>query len=140
MPAPPDTHLACEALKALRRQLTNLERLGELTPGLLQATADDCPEAVFVTDNKARIVMVNGPAARLLGISTRELQKLTVWDITHVTFQTEFEVLWREFQRAGRQRGQYGLRHVSGSVVEVAYCAAGNVLGDRSVIVVRRLS
>ena len=114
--------------------------MGDVTFGLLQAATDDCAEAVLVTDPKARIVMVNGPAGRLLGISTRELQKLTLWDITHATYQSDFDILWKEFLRAGRQRGQYGMRHMDGSVVEVAYCAEANVLRDCSVIVLRRLS
>lgn len=119
--------------------MTSFARTGALTPGLLQAAADDCTEAVLVTDGKARIVMVNGQAARLLGVSTRELQKLTLWDITHSTYQSDFDVLWREFLRAGRQRGQSGVRHHDGSVVEVAYCAEAEVLPTRSVIVLRRL-
>jgi PAS domain S-box-containing protein len=127
-------------LHDLRRQLTNLARIGDPTPGLLQAIADDCPEAVLVTDRKARIVMVNGPAARLLGTSTRELQTLSLWDITHTTYQGDFDVLWKEFLRAGRQRGHYGLRHGSGSVVEVAYCAEANVLAEHQVMVLCRLS
>jgi PAS domain S-box-containing protein len=140
VPPPNDTQRACETLRELQRQLANLARLGQLTTGLLQAAVDDCAEAVLVTDDQARIVMVNGPAARLLGISTRELQKLTIWDITHATHQAEFEVLWKEFRRAGRQRGHYGVRHMSGSVVEVTYCAEANVLPGRAVIVLCRLS
>ncbi len=66
---------------------------------------DDCPQSVFVTDRETQIVMVNGAAARLLGNSTRELQRLTIWDITHVSAQRDFDVLGKEFLRAGRQRG-----------------------------------
>ena len=139
--APQPTDLACEALQEIRRQLSNLARLGGgvVTPGLLQAAIDDCPDAVIVTDPRAQIVMVNGPAARLVGISTRELQQLTVWDITETTFQADFDILWKEFLRAGRQRGQYALRHAQGSVVEVAYCAEVNILGDRNISILRRL-
>jgi PAS domain S-box-containing protein len=107
---------------------------------LLQGAADDCPDAVLVADDKARIVMVNGRAARLLGTSTRELLKLTLWDITHVSHQGDFDVLWKAFQRAGRQRGQSGMRHTSGSVVEVDYCGETNVVGNHAVIVLCPLS
>ena len=142
MPTTSPTNLACQALQDLRHHLTQLARLGggEITTGLLQAAADDCGEAVIVTDHKARILMVNGAAARLGGTTTRELQQLTVWDITHATFQSDFDVLWKEFLRAGRQRGQYGIRHKNGSVVEVGYCADANILPERTVIVLRRLS
>jgi PAS domain S-box-containing protein len=140
--SPQPLELACQSLQDIRKQLVNLARLGggSVTPGLLQAAVDDCPDAVFVTDRQAQIVMVNGAAARLLGISTRELQKLTLWDVTHATSQADFDILWREFLRAGRQRGEYALRHQEGSVVAVAYCAEINVLPDRNVCVYRRLN
>jgi PAS domain S-box-containing protein len=129
---------ACRALGEIRRQLSSVSRYGggEITPDLLRAAVDDCPEAVFVTDRKAQIVMVNGVAARLLGSSTRELQRLTLWDITHVSVQTEFDVLWREFLRAGRQRGQYAIRHKDGSIVELVYCSQTHIIPERHATVV----
>ena len=111
---------------------------GDVTEGLLQAASDDCPDAVLVTNREAQIVMVNGAAARLLGVSTRELQRLTVWDVTHPDSQAEFDVVWREFLRAGRQRGIFALRRHDGSAVEVAYCGQTDVLPNRLVLVLRR--
>lgn len=136
-----DTELACQALNDLRQQLTHLARLGggEVTPGLLQAAVDDCSEAVVVTDREAQIVMVNGAAGRLLGTSTRELQRLTIWDITHTTSQSDFDILWKEFLRAGRQRGEYAVRYKDGSIVQVAYCSHTDVLPNRNVSVFRKL-
>lgn len=151
MPRPPDrpdhpssteVSLACEALQDILQHLTALGRMGggAVSGGLLQAAIDDCPDAVVVADSNARIVMVNGAVARLLGISTRELQALTLWDIMHTSSQPDFEVLWREFLRAGRQRGAYALRHHSGSEVSVAYCCRRDVLPDQHVWVLRRLN
>jgi PAS domain S-box-containing protein len=139
--APQPTDFACYALQDIHAQLANLARLGggAVTPGLLQAAIDDCIDAVVVTDHQAQIVMVNGPAARLVGMSTRELQKLTLWDITEASFQADFDILWREFLRAGRQRGEYAIKHAQGSVVEVAYCAEVNILADRNISIFRRL-
>jgi len=136
-----DAELACQALQELRQQLNHLARLGggDVTPALLQAAVDDCPEAVVVADREAQIVMVNGAAGRLLGTSTRELQRLTVWDITHTTSQADFDVLWKEFLRAGRQRGEYAVRYRDGTVVEVAYCSQTDVLPNRHVSVFRKL-
>jgi PAS domain S-box-containing protein len=138
---PQSTDLACSALQGIRHQLTQLAKLGggAVTPGLLQAAIDDCADAVVVTNEQAQIVMVNGPAARLLGISTRELQRLTVWDITHSSFQTDFDILWKEFLRAGRQRGEYAVRYSDGSIVDVAYCSEVNVIPGRHISVYRRL-
>ena len=138
---PQPTEHACDALVEIRQRLDQLARLGggAVTPGLLQAAIDDCADAVVVTNQRAEILMVNGPAARLVGISTRELQKLTIWDITHSSSQADFDILWKEFLRAGRQRGEYAVRHTDGSLVEVAYCSAANVIPDRHISIYRRL-
>lgn len=139
--APQPTDLACNALQQIRRQLTQLASLGggAVTPGLLQAAIDDCADAVVVTNPRAEIMMVNGVAARLVGISTRELQKLSIWDITDASVQADFDILWKEFLRAGKQRGEYAVRHADGSVVEVAYCSEVNVIPNRHISIFKRL-
>jgi PAS domain S-box-containing protein len=95
---------------------------------------------VLVCDNAAEIRMVNGAAARLTGLSTRALQPLTIWDITHPSTLGDFDVLWKEFLRAGRQRGSYTIKHRDGTAVNVAYCAAVNVLPHMHITVLRRLA
>ena len=139
-PAPSDIELACQALEEIKRQLKSIARVGGGSPttGLLLAAVDDCAEAVIVSNDTAEIRMVNGAAARLTGLSTRELQTLTVWDITHTASQMDFDVLWKEFLRAGRQRGSYALRTRDGAAVEVAYCSEANVLPGQHVSVLRR--
>ena len=52
--------------------------------------------------------------------------------------QVSFDVLWKEFLRAGRQRGNYTVRNRSGDPVEVAYCAEAHVLPGRHVSVLRK--
>ena len=136
-----DIETACQALDEIKRQTKRIARLGGGVPnaGLLLAAADDCPEAVMVTDNEAQIRMVNGSAARLTGLTTRELQSLTIWDVTHAASQVDFDILWKEFLRAGRQRGAYAFRHKNGTAVEVAYCAEANVIPQLHVFVLRKL-
>lgn len=137
---PTDVDIACQALQEIKRQLKNIASLGGGVPslGLLVAAVDDCVEAVIVSDDSAEIKIVNGAAARLTGRSTRELQSMTVWDIGDPESQLNFDVLWKEFLRAGRQRGSYALRDRSGNSVEVAYCAEAHVLPERHVSVLRR--
>ena len=134
----PQVDVASRTLEQLRRHIADLTRVGNVSPALLQALVDECPEPVLVIDGEARIRLVNGLTSRLLGMSTRELQTLTSWDLTHVTYQPDFDVLWKEFQRAGRQRGVFGLRHLDGSLVEVGYAAEAHVLPGRSLVVFSR--
>jgi PAS domain S-box-containing protein len=138
--SPRDVEQACHALQGVKQQLVRIAQMGGGAPssGLLMAAADNCPEAVIITNDQAEINMVNGAAARLTGFSTRELQALTVWDITHAASQIDFDVLWREFLRAGRQRGGFVLRHRDGTAIEVAYCAEANVLPSKHVSVLRK--
>lgn len=139
--APTDIDLACSGLQEIKRQLKSIARVGGGGPttGLLLAAVDDCPDAVIVSNDAAEIHMVNGAAARLTGLSTRELQSLTIWDITHTTSQMDFDVLWKEFLRARRQRGHYAIRNRAGEAVEVAYCSEAHVLPGQHVSVLRRL-
>lgn len=132
---------ACDSLEEFRQRLRDLLRQGggEVSPALLTAAADDCPDAVIGCTGTAEIRAVNGAAARLTGVSTRVLQTMTMWDITDSTSQSDFEVLWREFLKAGHQRGAFAIRHHDGSKVEVAYCAAANVIPDLHLTVLRKL-
>jgi PAS domain S-box-containing protein len=139
MPSAGDIEAACQSLQQLKQQLKNIVRSGGGEPNLalLSAAADDSPDAVVVCNNHAEIRMVNGVAARMTGFTTRELQTLTIWDITHSESQVDFDVLWREFLRAGRQRGIYTLRRKNGDPVHLAYCSEIRVLDDLHVSVMR---
>ena len=140
MPSLHDVDAACASLQDLKRQLQRLASLGGAAPslGLLTATADDCTDAVILCTDRADIRAVNSAAARLTGYSARELQSITVWDITHSASQADFDVLWREFLRAGRQRGIYTVRRRDGSSVDVAYCAEARTFGDLHISILRQ--
>lgn len=140
LPGPADVDAACRSLTALKEQLTRLVRSGSgpPSPAVLSALSDECSDAVIICTPQAEIRAVNGAAARLTGFSTRELQTHTLWDLTHGSSQAHFDVLWREFLRAGRQRGTYTLRHRDGHAVEAAYCAEARLVGDLNVAVMRK--
>ena len=74
---------------------------------------------------------------RLTGLSRRALQSLTVWDIGDPAAQIDLDVLWKEFLRAGRQRGNYAIRNRAGNAVEVADAEA-NAFPGRHVSVIRK--
>lgn len=141
VPSADDIQAACRSLQELQQQVQQIVRDGGGEPlAVLAAAVDDCTDAVIVSDNSAEIRLVNGAAARLTGFSTCELQTLTVWDLTHAASQGDFDVLWREFLRAGRQRGIYTMRTRQGDALHLAYCAEVGVLGDFNISVLRRPS
>lgn len=141
LPGSADITAVCRSLTTLKDQLSRRLRSGGESDATvlsaLSAMSDECPDAVIFCTPQAEIRVVNGAAARLTGYSTRDLQKLTVWDLTHGSSQEHFDVLWREFLRAGRQRGTYTLRHRDGHAVEAAYCAEAKVVGDLNVAIMR---
>jgi PAS domain S-box-containing protein len=140
LPSPEDIDAVCQSLADLRNRLARILRSsgGEPTVDVLSTLADDCPDAVIVCTTQAEIRVVNRAAARLTGYSVRELQTLTVWDLTPNASQTDFDVLWREFLRAGRQRGKYPIRRRNGSAIEAAYCAETRFAGDLTIAVLRQ--
>jgi PAS domain S-box-containing protein len=133
--------LACEGLQEIKRQLKALAGMaeGEPTSSLLTAAADHCVDAVIITGKQADIRIANGVAARLTGLSTRDLQTQTLWDVTHSASQADFDVLWKEFLRAGRQRGGFSVTHRDGTEIAVAYCAEADVLPELHIFVLRKV-
>jgi hypothetical protein len=121
--------LACHALEALHRLVAAEGGGTGITTAVLQAAIDRCAAPVMVLDEGARIVLVNGLAARL-----------TMWDVTHAAYQAHFDMLWREFLRAGRQRGRYGLAHRDGSLVEVTYCGEVKAPARLATVALHRLA
>jgi PAS domain S-box-containing protein len=137
-----DIDTACESLSRLKQSvgssaatLANGGNLSRLTPH-----ADAVDDGVIFCNDASDILMVNAAAARLTGYSATELQALTVWDITHGASQSDFDVLWRAFLRAGRQIGVYTLRTRDGQPLDVAYCSEARLVGHLHVAVLRLLT
>jgi hypothetical protein len=123
----------CQPPHTISQHVPSAKRRGA---GLFAAAGNQATAQEALQASEFRIV--NSAAARLTGLSTRELQSLTVWDISDPMTQVSFDVLWKEFLRAGRQHGNHAVRNRSGDPVEVAYCAEAHVLPGRRVSVLRK--
>lgn len=91
--------------------------------------------AVLIADDDARYVAANTRAAALTGYSRAELLTLSVPDLTPVPNTTDFRSLWRDFIRAGEQRGTYQLRRRDGTVIAVRYAAWAGIAPGRHLTV-----
>jgi PAS domain S-box-containing protein len=82
---------------------------------------------VLVANDAARYMAANDAASALTGYPVDELLTLSVNDLTPVPYGVDFEALWMDFVRTGRQEGEYEIRRRDGSIVRVTYVAHANV-------------
>lgn len=124
-------------LRALARDAPTRAEAGEEPLAALSSLIDALPLAVLVADDQGRYVLANASASRLTGYSTRELRRLSVWDLTPGANRRDFEVLWRAFIQQKEQRGVYPIVMKSGGVVKAAYAARAHILPHLHVSVLR---
>ena len=96
---------------------------------LLQRVAAKSGGAVtlMIADDTARYVAVSGATHQLTGYEARELSEMSVWDLTLLPSTVDTQGLWNDFIAAGRQEGEYVLRHRDGRAVSARYVALANV-------------
>jgi PAS domain S-box-containing protein len=84
--------------------------------------------SALLADNTGSYVIANRAAVRLMGYSADELCAMSVWDLVGSVDEREAEVLWRNFVRAGTQRGIIKLRTKKGGVITARYASQAHVL------------
>lgn len=89
---------------------------------------DGCPIAALVANNAGLFASANTAASALTGYSLRDLQRLSMWQLTPNTADHEAEVLWRAFIAQHEQSGDYRLLVKGGRIIEARYAAVANVL------------
>lgn len=83
--------------------------------------------ALIVADDEGHYVAANESAASLTGYDTRELTRLSVWDITPMPEAARAQDLWQRFIRAGNQEGAYVVRRRDGEPIRAQYVAIANI-------------
>lgn len=124
-------------VRALARDAPARAEAGDKPLAALKTLIDALPLAVFVADDRGHYVLANAAASRMTGFSTRELCRLSVWDLTPGANERDFEVLWRAFLQQKEQRGTYEIVMKPGGVVKAAYAARAHVLPHLHVSVLR---
>jgi PAS domain S-box-containing protein len=124
-------------LSALARGAQTLAHSNDKPLIALGALIDALPLAALVAEDHGHYVLANVLATRLTGYSTRELRRLSVWDLTPGSAKDDFEVLWRVFIERREQWGDYQLVTKSGRVIVAEYAARANVLPHLHVSVLR---
>jgi PAS domain S-box-containing protein len=95
---------------------------------MLDAIFARATDAIFLTDNEARYVLVNPAAEALTGYPGQVLCAMTIFDLTPAGHKAAGQQVWREFLRRGTSSGDYALIRKDGSVVEVEFQAVANIV------------
>ena len=126
-----------EELRDLRRRLAEAEQAvrslasGEVFQAIFNATLD----ALVLADDGGVYVDANPAACELFGLPRERLIGRRVGDFTVGGYDRE--AVWRDFMRAGKQRGRFPMRRADGTVRELDYSATAHVLPGLHLSVLR---
>lgn len=113
----------------MQTHLDALRRRGDVAPAAVRPELNRLTAAALAADSHGSYVVANDLAARLTGFKVRELEAMSVWDLTAAPELRTGERLWAAFLETRQQRGIYELRGRYGPV-RVAYFAGGRILPD----------
>ena len=108
--------------------LDALRKRGDAGPAAIRVQLDRLAVAALAADSHGSYVVANDLAAQLIGFTVKELEAMSVWDLTAAPDLRTGERLWAAFLETRQQRGTYELRGRYGPV-HVAYYA-GRILPD----------
>src|SRR5687767_3867523 len=115
-----------EELRELRRRLAEAERAlcALATDQVFQAIFNTTLDALVLADDWGVCVDANPAACELFGLSREHLIGRKLAEFTLVGFDQD--AAWRQFVRAGTQRGRFPLRRPDGSFRELDYSATAH--------------
>ncbi len=93
----------------------------------LQALFDNTVDAIFLADDKARLIDVNPAACAMFGYSREEFLQRGVWDIAPVQDRAAQYQLWQTFLADGSQSGEYTMTRKDGTSIDVEFRAVANI-------------
>ena len=99
--------------------------------GPFQALFDASLDAILIVDNSRRYVDANPAACELLGVDQSQIAKFRIDDFASPEQRAEIEAEWESFLRNGKQRGEYQLLRLDGTVRHVEFSATTNFLPGR---------
>jgi len=110
---------------------TILERRIDSSEGSFQALFDASLDAILIVDDSRRYVDANPAACELLGVDQTQIRKFRIDDFASPEHRAEIEAAWESFLRNGKQRGEYKLVRLDGTVRHVEFSATANFIPGR---------
>jgi PAS domain S-box-containing protein len=84
-------------------------------------------DAILIADDSRRYVDANPAACELLGIQHSDVTRYRIDDFAAPALRAHIEEAWASFLREGKQRGEYELIRLDGTVRSVEFNATANV-------------
>lgn len=84
--------------------------------------------AMLLANNERQYVRCNKPACDLLGMSSEEIEKLRIEDLSAPEFRNLAPQMFKAFLEDGSQAGDYVLESPAGRVINCSYSASANVV------------
>lgn len=114
---------------AMQTYLDALQKRGDVGLTAVRVELNRLTVAALAADSHGSYVVANDSVAQLTGFKVRDLEAMSVWDLTAAPEIRNSERLWAAFLETRQQRGTYELRGRHGPV-HVAYYAGGRILPD----------
>jgi PAS domain S-box-containing protein len=96
-----------------------------------QALFDASLDAILITDDSRRYVDANAAACDLLGIDRALITKFRIDDFAAPERRADIEAAWQSFLQFGKERGEYQLVRLDGTVRHVEFSARANFIPGR---------
>jgi PAS domain S-box-containing protein len=97
-------------------------------------------DGLFLVDDERRYLLVNEPAAQILGASVKEVVGRRIEDFTPPDLVAVIKQRWEELEREGRREGRFEILRADGVRVTVEYRATWNFAPGQHLVAVREVS
>ena len=104
---------------------------------LFRAVFAESLDAIVLADDEARYVEANPAACALFGRSREEMLRRRVPELAPPSLRPDAERAWREFRKAGSQKGEFEVARPDGSIRMVEYSAKADVVPGRHLSILR---
>jgi PAS domain S-box-containing protein len=125
--------IVCHFIDITEHESTQ-QALGQ-TQELFRAIFAEALDAILISDNDSRLVLVNRAAGQLFGIAPEDMVGRLGSEFTPETM--DYATTWRSFLTDGRMSGAHQIIRRDGTVIDVEFAAVANVLPGRHLSILR---
>jgi PAS domain S-box-containing protein len=125
--------IVCHFIDITEHESTQ-QALGQ-TQELFKAIFAEALDAILISDDDARLVLVNRAAGKLFGIAPEDMEGRFGREFTPETM--DYATAWKAFLAEGRMSGAHQIVRPDGTVRDVEFAAVANVLPGRHLSILR---
>ncbi|HEY9850569.1 MAG TPA: PAS domain S-box protein [Leptolyngbyaceae cyanobacterium] len=104
----------------------------------MKAIFNSSLDGMAIADDNGYYLEVNSAVCELLGTSPEKIIGKSIADFTDVGIN--FQEAWQDFQKKGRERGEFRIRRPDGTIRYVEYAAIANFIPHRHLSILRDIT